>query len=272
MEEPLQNRSIYLDRMSKPLKEKLRVTNYIDTDAEYILDVGCADGTVTLAMAELFPDKKFLGIDLDGDFIEQAKSGARERGLLNVRFEKIYLRELLDRDERFDTVTFISVLHEFFSYGEGISSVLKALADAEELLKPGGDIVIRDMVLREYTKNTTYLAPVLLDKIRANHDIALRMDDVAQHFGPINTIYAINHFLLKYFYTENWPRESREHYVPVTIEQYQQIFALLGMEVILEDQQLLTFLKEAWITDFGFNDIELDPLKSTGFLVARKPL
>jgi len=108
--------------MSKPLKEKLRVTNYIDTDAEYILDVGCADGAVTLAMAELFPDKRFLGIDLDGDFIEQAKSGAEKRNLNNVRFEKIYLRELLDRDERFDTVTFISVLHEFFSYGEGISS------------------------------------------------------------------------------------------------------------------------------------------------------
>ena len=37
-------------------------------------------------------------------------------------------------------VVFCSVLHEFYTYGEGISSVLKALADAHELLRPGGVI------------------------------------------------------------------------------------------------------------------------------------
>ena len=57
---------------------------------------------------------------------------------------------------RFDAVLFSSVLHEFFAYGEGVSSVLKALADAHELLRPSGVIVIRDMILEEYTKATDY--------------------------------------------------------------------------------------------------------------------
>lgn len=270
MEHQLQNRAVYLERMSKPLQEKLRVTHYIDNDASHILDVGCADGAVTLAMAELFPEKQFLGIDLDGDFVEQAKAEAVRRGVTNVRFEKVYLRDLLTRDERFDTITFISVLHEFYSYGEGISSVVKALADAEELLNPGGDIVIRDMVLLEYTKHTHYLVHALLEKIEANEDVRERVREVSSCIGPLDSIYDINHFLLKYFYTENWPRECVEHYVPVTMEQYQQIFALLGMEVTLWDQRLMPFLRDKWVTDFGFTETELDPLRSTGFIVARK--
>lgn len=65
---------------------------------------------------------------------------AQEKGrsTKNVRFEKVYLRELLARPEKVDAVIFCSVLHEFFTYGEGISSVLKTVADAHELLKKDG--------------------------------------------------------------------------------------------------------------------------------------
>jgi hypothetical protein len=58
--------------------------------------------------------------------------------------------------------------------------------------------------------------------------------------------------------------------VPVTVEQYESIFSLLGMELVLRDSQLLPFLRQKWIDDFGFSEDELAPLISTGFLVARK--
>lgn len=270
MDHPLANREIYLERMAKPLREKLRVARYIHPRAKIILDVGCADGAVTLALAELNPDKRFLGIDLDADFIALAEQQARQRGLGNVRFERVYLRQLLARAERFDSVLFISVLHEFFSYGEGISSVLKALADAEELLVPGGDVVIRDMILLEYSKHTGYLVESMLARIAAKSALAGRLRDFSQFFGPVESIYALNHFLLKYMYEENWEREGPEHYVPVTVEAYENIFSLLGMELVLRDSQLLPFLRQKWIDDFGFGEDELAPLISTGFLVARK--
>ncbi|MEX0917622.1 MAG: class I SAM-dependent methyltransferase [Candidatus Paceibacterota bacterium] len=256
--------------MSKPLQEKLRVARYIDPAATNILDVGCADGTVTLALATLFPEKQFLGIDLDEEFVAIATDRAKQQKLTNVRFERTYLRELLSHTERYDSVLFVSVLHEFFTYGEGISSVLKAMADAEEILRPGGDIVIRDMILLSYTKQTDYLIPEMRTKIASQSDIEARARDFETHFGPIKTIYAMNHFLLKYMYAENWDRECVEHYVPVTFEQYENIFSLLGMEMVLRDSYLLPFLREKWLSDFSFTEDELAPLASTGFLVARK--
>lgn len=270
MDTSLQDRFVYLERMAKPLQEKLRVTEFIPANASCILDVGCADGAVTITMAKLYPHIQFHGIDLDEDFLRQARETAAEEGVQNVQFECLYLRDLLVREQRYDSVTFISVLHEFYSYGEGISSVLKALADAEELLVSGGDIVIRDMILFEYTKRTNFLTHSIVEKIAATPERAKQVEDFSKFFGPLQSTYAINHFLLKYMYTENWERECQEHYVPVTFEQYVRCFELLGMELVLQDQHLISYLREKWVADFGLSQNEIDPLKSTGFLVARK--
>ena len=45
----------YLERMAKPLREKLRVASYLPPGCAAVLDVGCADGTVTCALAGLLP-------------------------------------------------------------------------------------------------------------------------------------------------------------------------------------------------------------------------
>lgn len=270
MEHGITDRAVYLERMAKPLQTKLRVAQYIDPKASRILDVGCADGAVTLALAATFPEKQFLGIDLDGGFITLASQKARELGLTNVRFEKSYLRELLPKEERFDSVLFISVLHEFFTYGEGISSVLKALADAEELLNPGGDIIIRDMIPFEYTKHTGYLVQGIREKIAAKDGLSVRLLEMEKYFGPLENIHTLNHFLLKYMYDENWDREGPENYLAVTFEEYERIFSLLGMELVLRDSSLLEYLRQKWVSDFSFSEEELAPLISTGFLVARK--
>ena len=165
---PLVDPEVYLARMARPLQEKLKVAQFISPGAKNILDVGCADGVVTCALAEMFPHAQFLGIDLDANFVVQARERARLMG--NARFYRLYLRELLAKKQKYDTVLFVSVLHEFFSYGEGISSVLKALCDARELLVKGGDIVIRDMVLFDYAYSTTYQVEEMLKKVRRYGD------------------------------------------------------------------------------------------------------
>jgi 2-polyprenyl-3-methyl-5-hydroxy-6-metoxy-1,4-benzoquinol methylase len=260
---------VYLERMAKPLQEKLRIGRYVPPRAAAVLDVGCADGTVTCALATLFPDNAFLGIDLSEPFIGLARERAEQEGLANVRFERVYLRELLVRPERFDAVVFCSVLHEFYTYGEGISSVLKALADAHELLRPGGVIVIRDMVLRTYTRHSTLRCDSLRAKIEAVCPPSV-VDDFVRLFGPLDTVYAVNHLLLKYWYTENWAREGPEHYVPVTFEAYAQVFRLLGMRLQITEDLTLPFLRDKWRRDFGLTEEELDGLRSTGILVAQK--
>lgn len=264
------NIEIYLERLSKPLQEKLRVAHYIPPHAKQVVDVGCADGVVTLTLARLFPNTQFFGIDLDEGFIKKAQDAAQKESVKNVSFEKIYLRDLLARHERYDAVTFISVLHEFYTYGEGISSVLKALADAHELLRPNGKIVIRDMILHEYTKHTNFRVQEIVEKVRARPGMKRLIDDCERAFGPIQTLYELNHFLLKYFYPENWERERKENYVPVTFEQYGQIFLLLGMDLQLQDSYTIPYLRNKWKKDFGLQDEDIENFRSTGFIVGQK--
>jgi SAM-dependent methyltransferase len=257
----------YLERMSHSLREKLKVAEYIPESAREILDVGCADGVVTHALAPLFPKARIKGIDLNGDFVEAAKAGQDDSA---PTFEKVYLREMLARPERFDALLFTSVLHEFYSYGEGKSSVVKALADAYELLAPGGRIVVRDMMLSEQSKEKTSGAGAIADKIRAVPEMLPLVADFERSHGPLDSLYTVNHFLLKYFYTDNWERECTEHYVPVTNQEYQALFGLLGAEVIHNETYCIPYLRQKWGRDFGLSDDELDSLVSTSILVAEK--
>jgi 2-polyprenyl-3-methyl-5-hydroxy-6-metoxy-1,4-benzoquinol methylase len=260
---------VYLQRMAAGLHDKLRVAAYLPPTASTVLDVGCADGALTLALAARYPAVQFLGIDLDAEFVDQARQNAARTALPNVEFRRVYLRQLLAETPRFDCVVFASVLHEFWTYGEGISSVLKALADAHELLRPGGTTIIRDMILEEYMWKATLGVDSMRARITASSHAAI-LGEFDSYWGRANNLGGINHFLLKYRYRENWARELPEHYVPVSAEQYLAIFTLLGMQVQTHARYLLPFLRERWQEDFSLAPDELDLLHSTALLVARK--
>ncbi len=264
----IQNPATYLERMSKPLQEKLKVAKYFSKRVKSVLDVGCADGTITLALADMYPEINFVGIDLDQSFIDIANQKIEARQ--NVKFECIYLRDKLAEEERFDVVLFCSVLHEFFSYGEGISSVIKALSDAREILNQSGEIIIRDMLLYEYTEKSQLWLPEILTKLRSKSEIIPMIDDFERYFGKLNSIKQVNHFLLKYMYTDNWQREVKEDYVPVSFEKYDKMFEILGMNVGFQRSSTIPYLKDKWRNDFGFTDDELEGFRSTGFIVAQK--
>jgi len=269
LEKGFHNKQGYLERMAKPLQEKLRITEHISPNASEILDVGCADGVVTKALALLFPHTSVHGIDLSDDFISKAKE--EEETIHNPpKFERVYLREMLARPERFDTVLFTSVLHEFYHYGEGVTSILKALADAHELLEPGGKIVIRDMILPERMKESTMPAMGIIQKVRAVPEMEPLLRDFEAAHGPMESLYSVNHFLLKYMYTDNWERECPENYVPVTREEYEELFKCMRTELIHHETYLIPYLREKWRTDFGLTDNELSELFSTTIFAVQK--
>ncbi|KKT29850.1 MAG: hypothetical protein UW41_C0014G0017 [Candidatus Collierbacteria bacterium GW2011_GWC2_44_18] len=266
--EDIVNPQRYLERMSKPLQEKLKIAKYIPQGAGTSLDVGCADGTITLALADMYPEMSFVGIDLNEDFINIARGRIGERK--NVSFEHGYLRERLANTERFDVVLFCSVLHEFYSYGEGISTIVKALSDAHEILGVGGTLIIRDMILYDYAGKSQLWLNEMKEKVMAKGESVDLMKDFERIFGTIQSIKQLNHFLLKYMYGDNWEREGKENYVPVSFEEYDQIFKLLGMQVMFQRSSTIPFLKDKWSNDFGFSEPELENFRSTGILVARK--
>ena len=259
----------YLERMAAPLRDKLYMAHFISPRAESVLDVGCADGTITLAQAEMFPKVQFHGIDLSPEFIELATKAASDRGITNATFECVYLRELLPRKRKYNHVQFVSVGHEFFTYGEGISSVNKSLSDAHELLEVMGTTNIRDMVLDEWTYGSDCFVADMAAKIQARANPRI-LKDFTDRWGPLNSVATVNHFVLKYMYEENWVRENNENYVGVSCEQYDGVFELLGMRRLYKRSYALPFLENKWATDFGFTVPELSVLRSTTILIAQK--
>ncbi len=269
LEKGFHNKDGYLERMGNAFKEKMRVAEYISPDAKKILDVGCADGPVTKGFGHMFPQAEVKGIDLSDDFIEKAQ--AENSDATNVAFEKVYLRDILYRGEKYDHISFISVMHEFSHYGEGVTSVIKALADAYELLELGGKIIIRDMILSERMKEQTFVADEIMKKVRAREDVASLIGDFEAAHGSIDSLYQTNHFLLKYMYTDNWERECPENYVPLTREWYESQFKQMGAELTAHETYLIPFLREKWRADFGLNDSELSNLFSTTIFAVQKP-
>jgi SAM-dependent methyltransferase len=113
-----------------------------------IVDEGCADGALLAEVSHDFPDSDLFGIDLSSEFasrfLERQRAG--EFGGAYVHF---FHRNLFDRifePESIDTTLCNSTLHEIWSYGEGEKSVRNYLAEKFHQLRPGGRLIIRDVV------------------------------------------------------------------------------------------------------------------------------
>lgn len=267
----------YLSRMSGAMQDKMRVLDFMDEyENKAILDVGCADGQVTFAISQGSSHWAIMGIDLDEGFIKKAN---QKYGFPGVVFRQVYLRDLLQEEMRYDYVTFMSVLHEFYSYGEGKSSVTKALADAHELLHSGGRVIIRDMILREHTKRDhwgyrkleKYLGGSDLSNYAHNNMVVHEgRDEPGNFYDEERSLASINHFLLKSLYIDNWDHEWGEFYTAMTFEDYERIFQTLGMRIVHQESYLLPYLKEKWKEMFGIESRDMDLLRSTGIIVAQK--
>ena len=151
-----------------------------------------------------------------------------------------------------------------------MQSVTNAITNAYAMLEDGGNIILRDMILPERMKQSSPHFNGIMQKIRDVPAMLSLLTDFELAHGPIQSLYQANHFLLKYFYTDNWERECKENYVPVTNEEYEGIFDSLGAQVTHNEFYCIPYLREKWQKDFGLDDDELAQLYSTRIMVAQK--
>jgi SAM-dependent methyltransferase len=281
----LQDFDLYLARMGKSAPDKLVNTRHFPVDPRRILDIGCADGLLTRAMAVAFPAAEVVGIDLEGAFVQRAAEEAAREGVVNVSFRHCYVRELLpqvsldappERDGQYDVVTAVSLYHEVHHYGRGKSSVLKMICDVHELLRTGGVHALRDMLVWRHARETTYGVDAVRDKVAATPHRAV-LDAFEDVWGRVRTVADMNHFLLKYPYypapgddRSNWARELRENYLPSSVDDFLDAFRDLGMVMDVVRCYALPYLAQKWAADFGLGEEELGAFTSTGRLVARR--
>ena len=69
---------------------------HFKNEAPLVLELACGKGEYTVNLAQLFPDKNFIGIDYKGNRIWRGAKTATEEGIDNVAFLRIQIEHILD--------------------------------------------------------------------------------------------------------------------------------------------------------------------------------
>lgn len=141
------NYSTYARGMSEIVRIKfLEIADAIKPGR--IVDEGCADGALLVEVAKAFPDSDLYGVDLSSEFAARFQERQRAREFSGA-YTHFLLRNLLDQlfeDGSIDTTICNSTLHELWSYAEQEKTVRRYLALKFAQVRPGGRMVVRDVV------------------------------------------------------------------------------------------------------------------------------
>lgn len=248
----LNNITIYNQRMDKSIEDKLWFNNMVDADV--YVDFGCANGNLLKTMYQMNPNKTYIGYDNNLEMINIARENCRNthiKFMSNLNIIKNYI----DVNFKNKKVCLIlsSVLHEIYSYLKTYE-INKILFDIDKL-EPNY-IVIRDMTYGFH--HSLYLQKDPLTKMREEiikyvkqinrFGNIIQIQDFEEHWGKLQTIYNITHFLLKYKYLENWDREVKENYLPKTNDMYE--FLSKKYNVKYHKKYCLPYLQEQFKKDF----------------------
>lgn len=238
---------VYTERMRKAALDKMWFLDRIG-DCRIIVDYGCADGSLIGFMMERYPGRfRYVGVDCDEEMLRRA----RER-LPEVTFVTPAEFAGLGVPTGEACLCCSSVVHEVYSYGDA-GSVVRFW---EFVFGSGFQYVaIRDMAVRErFTEAEHRWAAEAAATVRASAAVAGLYEDYLRKWGiaaegvsPKDVV----HFLLKYRYVENWEREVREDYLPLSVEEVRRMVPEDRYGVGHFEHFVLPFLREQVARDFG---------------------
>lgn len=252
--EKLNDIEVYVSRMQKSFMDKMFFIDKIFEPIEYIVDFGCANGILIRAMKYLFPEYSYIGYDISDEMIAKAKTLVPE-----VEFYTKWADIPIPYENALLNVS--STLHEVYSYGTE--------ADINEFWdRVFGSgfkyIAIRDMMISDKISKKSDVEDV--ERIKS-----LFPDKLCEYesiWGSVGYRFNLIHYLLKYRYTENWDREVRENYLPVTVEQLLEMISE-DYEIVYSEHYVLPYIKQQIKKDCG---IELNDATHFKILLKRKGL
>jgi ubiquinone/menaquinone biosynthesis C-methylase UbiE len=117
-----------------------RFVDAVPADAAAILDVACGPGIISAALAPRA--REVVAFDLTPEMLTKARRRCADAGLSNVRFQEGSAPDLPFPDGSFDVVVTRLSIHHF-------QTPQQPLAEMTRVLKPGGTLVIADVVSSE---------------------------------------------------------------------------------------------------------------------------
>jgi 2-polyprenyl-3-methyl-5-hydroxy-6-metoxy-1,4-benzoquinol methylase len=105
-----------------------------------VLDAGCGRGRILIRLAELYPNSRFVGMDLSDSAIGAASQEAQSRGLGNVEFRAVDLSHFDETAEpdAFDLITTFDAVHDQ-------ARPLNVLTGIHRALKADGVYLMQDI-------------------------------------------------------------------------------------------------------------------------------
>jgi tRNA (guanine-N7-)-methyltransferase len=81
----------------KPIFETIqgKWKEFFGNDNEIVVELACGWGEYTISLAEKFPNKNFIGIDIKGDRVWKGSQYALSNGMENVAFLRTHIIEIL---------------------------------------------------------------------------------------------------------------------------------------------------------------------------------
>jgi len=104
--------------------------------ARYV-DLGIGDGMLTLMLAEVA--ESVTAVDLSPEMLRQLESRARAKGISNVEVVEADIEDLPLEDGEYDVAVLSQALHH-------ASDPARCLAEARRILKPGGKVLVLDLL------------------------------------------------------------------------------------------------------------------------------
>lgn len=143
-----------------------------------VLDIGCGSGKAACALAQVFPNSRFLGYDLCTDAIAAARDEANQMQLTNVRFESRDITQL-NQPGCFDLVTAFDVIHD----QKAPAIVLDQVYDA---IKQGGTFLMQDIRASSYVeKNLDHPVGPFLYTISTMHCMTVSLAQDGEGLGTV---------------------------------------------------------------------------------------
>ena len=247
-----EQKALYLAGMRKTVPHKQELIMPWLTGLS-VVDVGCADAFFTQSLLQ--ECKKVVGIDISPEIVKMAQA-EWPKCQDDIEFRVANVENFT---EPVDNVVCSSVLHEVYSYGEGLKSVGRAIANIHKNLNSRGRIIIRD-----------FIKPVFAGPVEFRHyklDITeghryLNFHS-ARHTDPVNwwkfsctntmetwektfgqKMEDVYEYIFHKDFHNNWETEVKETYGFWTLEEAKSILTAHGFKIIHA-----TEMENQWIVD-----------------------